>query len=55
MDVLTIQWGWIGGKMPGGVPPAPPQVDVASRAPDFSIVIRREKLLKEDEELIIID
>lgn len=70
MDVLTIQWGWIGGKPKIGVippvplvPPIPETVAVEEprRWPGPSIVIYRETDIiptwqrkREDEEIILL-
>ena len=61
MDVLTIQWGWIGGKSFGVIPPPPPPVvtvqDELRWGPSHVIytddpVLKRR--LRDEEEIVIL-
>ena len=64
MDILTIQWGWIGGYKSKFIPPVPPVpvvIPEARRWPGPSIVLYRETDIipnwqrrREDEEIIIL-
>jgi hypothetical protein len=52
MDVLTIQWGWFGGRKFGGVPPAPVPVEAEARIGGGGIVFRYVDALDDDALLI---
>jgi hypothetical protein len=48
MDVLTIQWGWIGGKAPAVTPPQPPAQQAAGNVRHLRYVEPLFKLSDED-------
>ena len=65
MDVLTIQWGWVGGKS-GVIPPIPTAPAIAGGAIDPYLlreewlrnrrkIDRMRILYEEDEFLVLID